>query len=99
MAKVTHLDQVVGKTATEIYTASLTAFTQIGFEIWKERPMAWLAMARKDVDGKEVNGNLAARMTSPASYTLTITSEFHSEEELAVFAESFVKAINELLID
>ena len=46
----------------------LKAFEANGFNVWKKRPIAFLAMVRTSVDGFGIEGNLAARFTSPTSY-------------------------------
>jgi hypothetical protein len=97
MAKYTHTGEIVGKSATEVYQASLPAFERAGFEIWKERPLAWLSLARKIEDGKEISANLAARATSPTSYTLSLAADGLPEETLHARAEIFLQAFSELL--
>ena len=52
MAKFTHNAEIIGKSATEVYQASITAFEKAGFEVWKERPLAWLSLARKRARSK-----------------------------------------------
>ena len=99
MAKFTHMGEIVGKSATEVYQASLTAFEQAGFEVWKERPLAWLSLAKKMEDGKEISANLAARATSPTSYTLTLATDGLPEETLKASVKIFLKAFSDLLAD
>ena len=97
MAKYTHTDEIPGKSATDIYQASINAFEKAGFEVWKERPLAWLSLARKMEDGKEISANLAARATVPTSYTLTLAADGLPEETLKAHAEVFLNAFFDLL--
>lgn len=97
MAKFTHTAEIIGKSATEVYQASITAFEKAGFEVWKERPLAWLSLARKIEDGKEISANLAARATSPTSFTLSLAADGLSEETLKSQADIFIQVFSDLL--
>jgi hypothetical protein len=93
MTKVIRTGEFAAKSADEVYKASVHAFEAIGFEVWKKRPLAWLSLARQTVDGIEISANLAARPSSPVSYTLTMTAEGLSEERLNDCAEGFIENI------
>jgi len=99
MAKYTYSSEITGKSATEVYHASLTAFERAGFEVWKERPLAWLSLARKTENDKEISANLAARATSPTSYTLTLAADGLTDEILEENAEKFLQAFSNLLTE
>lgn len=92
MAKFTHADEVENASAEKIYQASIRAFEAAGFEVWKQRPLAWLSLARCNTDGTEVSANLAARPTIPVSYTLALSGEGISEEALEALADRFLAA-------
>ena len=94
MAKVERTGEVVGKSASEVYEIAVEAFEANGFNVWKKRPIAFLAMVRTSVDGFGIEGNLAARFTSPTSYILTLTSEEMSDGQLEKVADQFITALN-----
>lgn len=97
MAKIERSGEVQGKSATEVYEAAVTAFEEVGFEVWKKRPIAWLAMVRGTFEGLAFDGNLAARFTQPTSYILTLTSETMSDELLGKAADTFLGVLTEKL--
>jgi hypothetical protein len=92
MPKIERTGEVNGKSATDLYEASVTAFERAGFEVWKKRPMGWLSLARKKVDGVAVDGNLSARPTMPPSYTLVLSAEGTSSEVLSELADQVLSA-------
>lgn len=97
MAKIERTGEAQKKSPTEVYELAVEVFEQEGFEVWKKRPIAWLAMVRKTYDGCLIDGNLAARFTSPTSFTLTLTSDDLAEAELAKAADSFMNALEQKL--
>ena len=97
MVKIERVGEVNDKSATEVYEAAVEAFEAEGFEVWKERPIAWLVMVRTTIEGCSVDGNLAARATTPTSYILTLTSEEAAEEKLAAGADEFIHIFEGIL--
>ena len=97
MAKLLRTGEVAGKSANLVYEASIKAFEGSGFEVWKKRPLAWLSLARQNVEGIEISANLAARPTIPVSYSLTMVAEGFSEEKLNPIAEHFLKLLQDAL--
>ncbi len=91
MAKIIRTGAIENQSADAVYQASVPAFEAVGFEVWKKRPLAWLALAKKRVEGVEISANLAARPSSPVSYTLTMTADNLSEETLDEEADQFVE--------
>lgn len=97
MVKVERTGEASGKTPTEVYEAAVETFEQRGIEVWKKRPIAWLAMIRATIDGYSVEGNLAARFSMPTSYILSLSSEEMTDEALGRVADELVTALNETL--
>lgn len=97
MAKVELTGEVTGKSPSEVYETAVDVFEANGYDVWKKRPIAFLAMVRTSIDGLGVEGNLAARFTSPTSYILTLTSEEMSDDQLEKAAELINKALREML--
>ncbi len=100
MAKLERTGQVgSGKSAADVYNASITAFEAAGFEVWKKRPLGWLSLARKKIDGVEISSNLSARPTMPASYTLTISADGIGEAALVEQADQVLSELDHLLAE
>ncbi len=99
MSKIERTGEISGKSAQDLYEASITAFEHAGFDVWKKRPLAWLALAKKTVEGIEVDSNLSARPTMPPSFALMMSAEGLSEEELSQLAEQFLAAYRAALSD
>jgi hypothetical protein len=97
MSKIERVNDVVGKSPTEIYETAIQAFEETGFTVWKKRPIAWLMMVRKTVDGETIDGNLSARMGAVTSYILTLAADRLPEEKVAQSADLFVEALNRIL--
>jgi hypothetical protein len=96
MAKIERVNEVIGKSPVEVYEAAIQAFEEAGFTVWKKRPIAWLMMVRKTVDGKTADGNLSARMGAVTSYILTLAGDELSEDILAGQADQFVEALERI---
>jgi hypothetical protein len=97
MATVEQKGEISGKSATDVYEASLKAFAEAGFEVWKKRPMGWLSLAKKTVAGVEVAANLSARPTQPPSFTLTLDAEGLAQDRLQELAKEILTHLEETL--
>jgi hypothetical protein len=86
MAKIEENRAFPNKTADQLYQAFESAYQKAGFQTWKLRPIGWLALAKRQEAGTDVQSTLSARPGKPASATLVITSENHSREQLQAWA-------------
>jgi len=93
MAKIEENRAFPNKTADQLYQAFESAYQKAGFQTWKLRPIGWLALARRQESGSDVQSTLSARPGNPASATLVITSEHHSLEQLQVWAAEIWQAL------
>jgi hypothetical protein len=82
MAKIEENRAFPNKTADQLYQAFEPAYQKAGFQTWKLRPIGWLALAKRQESGTDVQSTLSARPGKPASATLVITSESQSQEQL-----------------
>ena len=82
MAKIEENRAFPNKTADQLYQAFEPAYQKAGFQTWKLRPIGWLALAKLQESGTDVQSTLSARPGKPASATLVITSESQSQEQL-----------------
>lgn len=94
MAKVERKVEAADKSPSEVYQTAIEVFEANGYNVWKKRPIAYLAMVRTTVDGFAIEGNLAAQFTSPTSYILTLSSEKMTDAQLEKVAEAFINAMN-----
>ena len=86
MAKIEENRAFPNKTADQLYQAFEPAYQKAGFQTWKLRPIGWLALAKRQEPGTDVQSTLSARPGKPASATLVITSESQSQEQLQAWA-------------
>jgi hypothetical protein len=86
MAKIEENRAFPNKTADQLYQAFESAYQKAGFQTWKLRPIGWLALAKRQETGTDVQSTLSARPGNPASATLVITSESQSKEQLQAWA-------------
>lgn len=97
MAKVKIQERVSQNSADYVYETFISALTEVGFEIWKKRPIAWLCISKQNIEGNQIEANLTVHQTSPISYTLIMTSSTLSEAELINLAEKVINSLNNKL--
>ena len=95
MAKIEENRAFPNKTADHLYAAFEPAYQKAGFKTWKLRPIGWLALAKRQEPGTDVQSTLSARPGNPASATLVITSEYHSKEQLQAWAAEIWQALEQ----
>ena len=93
MAKIEQTRTFSTKTADQLYQAFESAYRQAGFQTWKLRPIGWLALAKRQEAGTDVQSTLSARPGNPASATLVIISETQSLEQLQAWAAEIWQAL------
>jgi hypothetical protein len=97
MAKIEVQRQFPGKSPTEMYEAACMAYKTCGYSIWKERPIAWLVLAKRTTDKGEVDTNFSARPGASTVLTLVIQCNGYTEAELNGMAEELFAAVNKTL--
>jgi len=97
MAKIEETRNYAGKSANECYAAGVSTFSKCGFNVWKKREIAWLALAKRTENGKEIDSNFSARPGNPTPVTLTVSSDSLTEDVLRPFAQQFFAALDEEL--
>lgn len=93
MANITETRNYERKPTNDCYQACLSAIPKAGFKVWKERPIAWLVLATKDVNGKTVEANLSVRFGPGSPVTVNIRSENLAEADLRPFVEELFAEI------
>jgi hypothetical protein len=91
-------EKIIAKSPDLVYETFIKSFEDVGFSIWKKRPIAWLCMAKKDTSNGEIDANLTLRSTSPVSLTLIMSSTTVNKEELSSLAKKlFDNFYNQLI--
>jgi len=91
-------EKIIAKSPDLVYETFIKSFEDVGFSIWKKRPIAWLCMAKKDTSNGGIDANLTLRSTSPVSLTLIMSSTTVNKEELSSLAKKlFDNFYNNLL--
>jgi hypothetical protein len=97
MAKIEEIRSYPNKSANQYFEAACRAYPKAGFELWKKREIAWLAIARIMQEGKQIDSNASARPGNPPILTVNISAEHLSEEALRPLMENFLNAMSEEL--
>lgn len=97
--KFTLEEKVTSKSTDSVYDFFVKAFEDCGFMIIKKRPIAWLCLAKKDIDGREIDANLVLRPTNPITLTLIMSSSKADEAEMKSLAVHLVEHFYSILIE
>ncbi len=84
------LEQNVETSSQACYDALLDILPNLGYEIIKKRPMAYLLQAKGDLDGAPVSINAIGSMFPPTKVTITCSSDNASEEQLQGVAQAIL---------
>jgi hypothetical protein len=95
MAKIEETRTFPGKTPDQLYNAFEPAYQKAGFNTWKKRPVAWLALAKRQESDSDVQSTLSARPGNPSAATLVITSDKLPQEQLETWAAEIWKSLAE----
>ena len=72
------------------FAVAQTALRAAGFEVWKTRPIAWLALGTQKLPGDTVNANMMAR--SGGQVTLSIGGDYTPPEVINSLAQAIFTA-------
>jgi hypothetical protein len=95
MPKIEESRAFPNRTADQLYQAFESTYQKAGFQTWKLRPIGWLALAKRQETGSDVQSTFSARPGNPASATLVITSESQSQEQLKAWAAEIWQALDQ----
>lgn len=93
MSTVRETREYQGISADQAYKLAEAALEQLGFDIWKKRPLGWLLMADYEDENGKVAGNVSCRPGAGAKITITLDSDLHQESMTSKLAEDFFSAI------
>jgi hypothetical protein len=82
MSTVREVKEIPDLSPDTAYKQANQAFRNTGFEVWKERPLAWLVMAKLVDEQGTIQANAACRPGITTSITITLDSDVHDEVHL-----------------
>jgi hypothetical protein len=82
----------------DAFQESLDILPDLGYVIWKTRPLAWLVIANRELPEGKINATVSFRPGDGAVLSASLTSETMSETALQVqadeLAEAFIKRLS-----
>lgn len=86
-----------GISARDAYYAAVEALPKAGFAIWKKRDFGWFAIARKNLDGREVTANIMSKPGKETTLELRLNADGVDEAALRPLIEQFYTALDGVL--
>jgi hypothetical protein len=93
LAKLQETHTFTGKTADAAFAAAEAALLQVGFEVWRRRPMAWLLLATATTPEGTVAASVASRPATGAMVTVALSSQTAPDAALKAMAAQVLSAI------
>jgi hypothetical protein len=93
MAKLQETSAFTGRTAEAAFAAAEAALPEVGFEVWKRRPMAWLLLARATLPEGLVEASVACRPAAGAMVTVALSSATAPDGVLKAMADQVISAM------
>ncbi len=93
MSMITISHNLKGISAGEAYEAAVEQLPDLGYIIWKTRPLAWLAIANRELPEGRVNANVSFRPGDGAVLTISLSSETIGETALQDLGTELGEAI------
>lgn len=75
------------------FQETLALLPDLGYIIWKTRPLAWLVIANRELPDGKVNATISFRPGDGAILSISLTSETMSEDPLQSLADELADAI------
>ncbi|MGD0707374.1 MAG: hypothetical protein ABSA51_02855 [Anaerolineaceae bacterium] len=97
MASVEVKKTFEGKSTSDLYDAGLKALPKAGFELWKQRPLAYLVMSKRVENGNQIDCNFMVHMGFPVNVSVTLGCDALSEDDLRPWADKVFAAVQEVL--
>jgi hypothetical protein len=85
------------RTPDDCYRAGEKAIQEIGFTVWKTRPLAWFLIAHQQTSAGQVTANIGCRPGLSPTVRISLSGDHHSTRELQAICEEFVGAIDRAL--
>jgi hypothetical protein len=85
--------ELMGISPGDAYEATLKKLPELGFIIWKTRPLAWLIIANRDLTEGKVNATVSFRPGNGATLSISLACETMKEDALQTIGSDLVDAI------
>ena len=83
--------------ADEAFKILVAAIPDMGYTIWKTRPLGWLIMANRETDQGIIHLSLSLRPGPTTELNLSLASEDYSTDELRKDSSELMALINQRL--
>jgi hypothetical protein len=77
----------------DAFQETLSQLPDLGYIIWKTRPLAWLVIANRELPEGKVNATISFRPGDGAVVSISLASETISEKRLQELATELVEAL------
>jgi hypothetical protein len=81
----------------DAFQESLDILPDLGYVIWKTRPLAWLAIANRELPEGKINTTISFRPGDGAVLSVSLASETMSETTLQTHADELADTVLEHL--
>jgi hypothetical protein len=81
--------------ADEAFQLLVRALPEMGYAVWKTRPIGWLIIANREVENGKLNATVSLRPGAGAVMNLSLASETLPEDELKGYLEQLLQMIDE----
>ena len=96
MPSITVSREIKTISPNDAFQETLSQLPDLGYIIWKTRPLAWLVIANRELPEGRVNATIAFRPGDGAILSISLASETISEEILQTLADELADAIASL---
>jgi hypothetical protein len=83
----------------DAFQTSLAILPDLGYVIWKTRPLAWLVIANREIPEGKINANISFRPGDGVLLSISLASETMSETALQTQADELADALIEHIED
>lgn len=97
MATIQESHEFSGKSVDDCFQAACRAYPKANFTVWKQRPLGWLVMARREQNGVTVESNIAARPGIKSVLTIGVDCPTLQHADLRPLADELLAAIKKEL--
>lgn len=81
--------------ADDAFQLLVRALPEMGYAVWKTRPIGWLIIANREVEKGKLNATVSLRPGTGAVMNLSLASETLTEDELKGYLEQLLQQIDE----
>ncbi|TFH33080.1 MAG: hypothetical protein E4G99_11955 [Anaerolineales bacterium] len=78
---------------TDAFQETLEALPDLGYVIWKTRPMAWLIIANRELPEGKINATVSFRPSAGAVLSVSLASETIAEAPLQTLALDLTESL------